>query len=44
MKGFCLLLTVLFDQQMKNVNNYFVGVVLLQHGKLNRQPKRPRPY
>jgi len=31
MKGFCLLLTLLFAQQFKNVNNYFVGVVDLQH-------------
>jgi hypothetical protein len=29
--AFVLLLTLLFDQQSKNVNNYFIGVVLLQH-------------
>jgi hypothetical protein len=29
--AFVLLLTLLFDQQSKKVNNYFVGVVLLQH-------------
>jgi hypothetical protein len=34
MKGFCLLLTLLFDQQSKNVNNYLIGVVLLQHATL----------
>jgi len=34
----------IIDQANKFVNNYFVGVVLLQHGKLNRQPKRLRPY
>jgi hypothetical protein len=32
--AFVLLLTLLFDQQSKNVNNYFVGVVLLQHATL----------
>lgn len=34
MKGFVLLLTLLFDQANKFVNNYFVGVVLLQHATL----------
>jgi hypothetical protein len=29
--AFVLLLTLLFDQSNKFVNNYFVGVVLLQH-------------
>lgn len=29
--AFVLLLTLLFDQSNENVNNYLIGVVLLQH-------------